>query len=129
MSTMRKQLILALLSAWCLPAQPAVVQNLTGLPAYPHLSVAAMDDTFRVEALGRWCARFSGVTDDSLATVENWYRSNLRRSSETDLADDRLFRRDNLLYGVKLAVDYDYVALYRISSQRTVIELHRCSWN
>lgn len=126
---MRSALLLASLLLAGQPAQAGVIQNLTGLPAYPRLNGAAMDDTFRVETLGRWCARFSGTTQDSLDTVENWYRRSLRRASETDLAQDRLFVRDNLLYGVKLAVDYDYVALYRVSSQLTVIELHRCTWN
>ena len=126
---MRSALLLAWLVLASLPARSGAVQNLTGLPAYPRLNGAAMDDTYRVETLGRWCARFSGTTQDSLDTVESWYRRRLNRASETDLAQDRLFVRDNLVYGVKLAVDYDYVALYRVSSQVTVIELHRCTWN
>jgi hypothetical protein len=108
---------------------PASIPNLTGLPAYPNLSKAAMDDVYRTEALGRWCARFTATTTDSLRTVEDWYRKTLVRASETDLAHDERFKVYPSLSGIKLALGIDYVALYRLANQPTVIELHRCSWN
>ena len=108
---------------------PASIPNLTGLPAYPNLSKASMDDVYRTEALGRWCARFTATTSDSLRAVEDWYRKSLVRASETDLAHDERFKIYSSLSGIKLAVGVDYVALYRVANQPTVIELHRCSWN
>jgi hypothetical protein len=107
---------------------PASIPNLTGLPAYPNLSKAAMDDVYRTEALGRWCARFTATTTDSLQAVEDWYRKTLLRASETDLTRDERFKDYPSLTGIKLALGIDYVALYRLAQQPTVIELHRCSW-
>jgi hypothetical protein len=107
-------------------AAPASVPNLTGLPAYPNLTRAAMDDVWRTEALGRWCARFTATTTDSLRTVEDWYRKTLLRASETDLVHDERFKIYPNLTGIKLALGVDYVALYRLANQPTVIELHRC---
>jgi hypothetical protein len=107
----------------------AAIDNLTGLPAYPNLTSGAMDRAFRTEALGRWCARFSGTTGDSLVTVEGWYRKTLRHASETDLANDRQYQSLGSLSGIKLALGLDYVAVYRIDRQRTFIELHRCQWS
>jgi hypothetical protein len=108
---------------------PASISNLTGLPAYPNLSTAAMDGAYRTEALGRWCARFTATTTDSLRAVEDWYRKALVRPNETDLAHDEQFNSYPSLSGIKLALGIDYVALYRLANQSTVIELHRCSWN
>ena len=110
-------------------AAPASIPNLTGLPAYPNLAKAAMDDVYRTEALGRWCARFTATTADSLRAVEDWYRKTLVRASETDLAHDERFKDYPSLSGIKLTLGIDYVALYRLAHQPTVIELHRCSWN
>jgi hypothetical protein len=107
----------------------ASISNLTGLPAYPNLSKASMDDVYRTEALGRWCARFTAITPDSLRAVEDWYRKTLARASETDLARDEQFKVYPSLSGIKLALGIDYIALYRVANQPTVIELHRCSWN
>jgi hypothetical protein len=102
----------------------------TGLPAYPNLLTAELDKTYRTEALGRWCARFTMTTGDSLATVETWYRKNLFRASETDLTNDDQFQRLAGLAGIKLALEFNYVAVYRSSlNPSTVIELHRCRWN
>ncbi len=108
---------------------PGSIPNLTGLPAYPNLSKAAMDEAYRTEALGRWCARFTATTTDSLRVVEDWYRKALQRASETDLAHDEQFKGYPSLSGIKLALGIDYVALYRLANQSTTIELHRCSWN
>lgn len=119
----------ALCGAAAAAAAPASIPNLTGLPAYPNLSKAAMDDVYRTESLGRWCARFTATTTDSLRAVEDWYRKTLARASETDLAHDERFRDYVGLSGIKLALGIDYVALYRLGNLPTVIELHRCSWN
>jgi hypothetical protein len=108
---------------------PASVPNLTGLPAYPNLSTAAMDEVYRTEPPGRWCTRFTATTADSLGAVEDWYRKTLARASETDLARDARFGNDPALSGIKLALGIDYVALYRLANRPTTIELHRCSWN
>ena len=122
--------LLALLSALPVAALSAnsVVDNLTGLPTYPNLTSGAMDKTFKTETFGRWCARFSAATSDSLASVEAWYRKALIRASESDLAQDDRYKLYSILSGVKLAVGIDYVALYRTSNQQTNIELHRCNW-
>jgi hypothetical protein len=107
---------------------PAVVDNLTGLPAYPNLSSAAMEAVFRTETLGRQCSRFIGATPDALPVVEAWYRKALVRASETDLSNDEQYQRYASLVGIKLALGLDYVAVYRFASQPTIIELHRCTW-
>jgi hypothetical protein len=119
--------LMAVLPGSALPATP-VIDNLTGLPTYPNLAGAAMDKVYRTETFGRWCARFTAVTSDSLSSVEAWYRKALMRASESDLAKDDRYSAYPNLSGVKLAVGIDYVALYRTSNQQTNIELHRCSW-
>jgi hypothetical protein len=110
-------------------ASPAVTYNLTGLPTYPHLDTAAMDSAWHTESIGRWCAKFTGVTSDSLDAVEGWYRRILYRASETDLTRDERFNSYSTLSGIKLVVGVDYVALYRMPNQPTIIELHRCGGN
>jgi hypothetical protein len=107
-------------------ATPAVIPNLTGLPTYPHLDKAAMDDTWRTENRGRWCARFTATTSDPWGTVADWYRRTLRQASETDLTRDPRFGIYPRLSGIKLALNTDYVAVYQLPDQPTVIELHRC---
>jgi hypothetical protein len=122
---------LSVLSAsWTPAARPAAnaVVNLTGLPAYPNLTSAAMERVFRTETFGRWCAKFTAETSDSLATVESWYRKALVRASETDLTKDYQYNIRPKLAGIKLALGIDYVAVYRTSNEETTIELHRCSW-
>ncbi len=118
----------ALLAATAANGASSTIANVTNLPTYPHLSAAAMDRVWRTEYLGRWCATFTGVTDDSLATVEDWYRSRLARASETELGRDPRFGAYAALDGIKLALGVDYVALYRMPNRPTVIELHRCHW-
>lgn len=107
----------------------AAIDNLTGLPAYPNLTSGTMDKVFRTEALGRWCARFTATSSDSLSAVESWYRKTLLRASETDLTNDSQYRALTVLSGIKLALGVDYVAVYRIDAQQTYIELHRCDWS
>jgi hypothetical protein len=87
-----------------------------------------MDDLLRTEALGRWCARFTATTTDSLSTVEDWYRKILMRASETDLERDERFQGYPIFSGIKLALGRDYVAVYRLPNRPTTIELHRCTW-
>lgn len=115
----------------CLAALPRAdaTTNLTGLPTYPHLDTAAMDDTWRTESLGRWCARFTGATSDSLDAVEAWYRRTLSRASEVDLARDERFKDYPSLSGIKLVIGVDYVVVYRLPDRPTVIELHLCGAN
>jgi len=122
--------IALLLLAGCGTALAAAseIDNLTGLPTYPNLSSAAMDKFYKTEIFGRWCARFTATTSDSLPAVEAWYRKALIRASESDLAKDDRYNIYANLSGVKLALGIDYVALYRTSNQQTNIELHRCSW-
>lgn len=123
--------LLALSALWPGAARPAgsPVINLTGLPAYPNLNSAAMDRVLKTETFGRWCARFTAETSDSLSSVESWYRKALLRASESDLVKDNQYKVYPNLAGIKLALGIDYVAVYRASNQETTIELHRCSWN
>ncbi len=129
---LRMSALMAAISGAALPyaalSASSVVDNLTGLPTYPNLTDAAMDKVFKTETFGRWCARFTAATSDSLASVEAWYRKALIRASESDLAKDDRYKAYANLSGVKLAVGIDYVAVYRTSNQQTIIELHRCSW-
>ena len=121
--------MLALLVSASAAGAVSTVPNLTGLPAYPNLERAAMDPVLHTEDFGRWCARFAAVSSDSLETVANWYRQQLRGASETDLEQDLQFTRSRPLTGIKLSVGRDYVAAYRLLDRRTRIELHRCSWS
>ena len=109
-------------------ATAADTRNLTGLPAYPNLSRAVMDDTFKTDTLGHWCMRFWSDTADSLSTVEAWYRKTLIGSSEIDLAHDKNYKNYLGLVGVKIVLGIDYVVVYKTSSQApTSIDLYRCS--
>src|ERR1700677_710387 len=40
-------------------AMPAVVQNPTGLPVYPNIDNARLDDRLRTDDFGRWCVHLS----------------------------------------------------------------------
>jgi hypothetical protein len=116
------------LLAFMPPAIAADTRNLTGLPAYPNLSSAVMDGTFKTDTLGHWCMRFWADTSDSLSTVEAWYRKTLIGSSEIDLAHDKNYKNYSGVIGVKIALGIDYVVVYKTSSQAaTSIDLYRCS--
>jgi hypothetical protein len=107
---------------------PAATDNLTGLPAYPNLSNAVMDGTFKTDTLGHWCMRFWADTSDSLTAVEAWYRKVLIGSSEIDLTHDKTYKNFSGLIGVKIVLGIDYVVVYKTSSQAsTSIDLYRCS--
>jgi hypothetical protein len=104
------------------------VYNLTGLPVYPRLSRAKMDNVARTDAVGHRCTRFAAETFDSLEIVEAWYRKALVGASETDLNHDERYKIYDRLSGIKLAVGVDSVAVYKTASQSTTsIELFRCS--
>jgi hypothetical protein len=121
-------LLAGLLTASVPGASAAEVGNLTGLPAYPNLSAAVMDGTFKTDTLGHWCMRFWADTADSLATVETWYRKALIGSSEIDLTHDKIYKNFSGLVGVKIVLGIDYVVVYKTSSQApTSIDLYRCS--
>ncbi len=109
-------------------ALSADTRNLTGLPAYPNLSSAVMDGTFKTDTLGHWCMRFWADTADSLTTVEAWYRKALIGSSEIDLTHDKTYKKYSGVVGVKIVLGIDYVVVYKTSSQAsTSIDLYRCS--
>jgi hypothetical protein len=109
-------------------ARSADTGNLTGLPAYPNLTSAVMDGTFKTDTLGHWCMRFWADTADSLTTVEAWYRKALIGSSEIDLAHDKAYKNYSGLVGVKIVLGIDYVVVYKTSTQApTSIDLYRCS--
>jgi hypothetical protein len=122
---------LSLMAQSLIPAPAAIstdTRNLTGLPAYPNLTSAAMDRVFRTDTLGHWCMRFWAATSDSLPVVETWYRKALAGSSEIDLSHDKTYKKYDGVVGVKLALGIDYVVLYKTSIQApTSIDLYRCS--
>jgi hypothetical protein len=106
----------------------AETRNLTGLPAYPNLTSAVMDGTFKTDTLGHWCMRFWADTADSLTTVEAWYRKALIGSSEIDLTHDKNYKNYSGVVGVKIVLGIDYVVVYKTSRQApTSIDLYRCS--
>jgi hypothetical protein len=106
----------------------ADASNQTGLPAYPNLTRAVMDGTFKTDTLGHWCMRFWADTSDPLTAVEAWYRKALLGSSEIDLTHDKTYKPYRGLVGVKIVLGIDYVVVYKTSSQAsTSIDLYRCS--
>ena len=109
-------------------ASAAEVYNATGLPAYPNLIRARMDDVAKTDALGHWCIRFAADTFDRLDLVEAWYRKALVGASETDLNHDERYGSYAGLSGIKLALGIDSVTVFRTANQSTTsIELFRCS--
>lgn len=110
------------------PPLCADTSNLTGLPAYPNLTSAVMDGTFKTDTLGHWCMRFWADTADSLTTVEAWYRKALIGSTEIDLSHDKAYKNLPGLVGFKIVLGIDYVVVYKTSNQApTTIDLFRCS--
>ena len=108
--------------------EAAVLQNPTGLPVYPNIDSARLDDRLRTDDLGRWCVHLSARSLDSLATVENWYRNALSTASETDLRNDQDYERSYVqLDGIKLTMDLAFVAVYKASNgAATSIDIVRC---
>jgi hypothetical protein len=109
-------------------AVAAVVNNPTGLPVYPNIDNARLDDRLRTDDLGRWCIHLSARSLDSLATVENWYRHALWTASETDLRNDGDYERSYVqLDGIKLSMNLAFVAVYKASNgAATSIDIVRC---
>lgn len=109
-------------------AVPVVVHNPTGLPVYPNIDNARLEDRLRTDDLGRWCIHLSARSLDSLATVENWYRHALSTASETDLRNDGDYERTYVrLDGIKLTMDLAFVAVYKASyGAATSIDIVRC---
>jgi hypothetical protein len=104
------------------------VYNLTGLPVYPYLTTADMDEVARTDTMGHWCTRFTAEASAPLEVVENWYRKALVNASETNLRNDQRYRDYLNLTGIKLAVGVDYVTVFRTGNQPTTsIELFKCS--
>ena len=104
------------------------VYNLTGLPVYPYLTTADMDDVARTDTMGHWCTRFTAEASAPLEVVEDWYRKALVNASETSLRNDQRYRDYLNLTGIKLAVGVDYVTVFRNGNQPTTsIELFKCS--
>jgi hypothetical protein len=109
-------------------ADVTVLRNPTGLPVYPNIENARLDDRMRTDDLGRWCMHLSARSVDSLGTVENWYRHVLSSASETDLRNDGDYERAYLaLDGIKLTVNLSFVAVYQASiGAATHIDIVRC---
>ena len=109
-------------------AMPADVHNPTGLPVYPNLDNARLDDRLRTDDLGRWCIHLSARSLDSLATVEDWYRHALSTASETDLRNDGDYESSYVeLDGIKLTMNLAFVAVYKASKgAATSIDIVRC---
>src|ERR1700733_372275 len=104
------------------------VYNLTGLPVYPYLTTADMDDVARTDTMGHWCTRFTAQASAPLEVVEDWYRKALVNASETNLRNDQRYRDYLNLTGIKLAVGVDYVTVFRNGNQPTTsIEQSKCS--
>jgi hypothetical protein len=111
--------------AW---AAPADVRNPTGLPVYPNIDKARLDDRLRTDDFGRWCIRLSARSLDSLAAVEDWYRRALSTASETDLRNDGDYESYYVqLDGIKLTMNLAFVAVYKASKgAATSIDIVRC---
>ena len=109
-------------------AMPADLHNPTGLPVYPNVDNARLDDQLRTDDLGRWCMHLSARSLDSLVTVENWYRHALSTASETDLRNDGDYESSYVeLDGIKLTVNLAFVAVYKTSKgAATSIDIVRC---
>ena len=104
------------------------IQNLTGLPAYPHLRSATMERKPRTDVLGHWCFRLTADSYDSLDAVQDWYRKALVGASESDLAHDESYKAYTELSGIKLSLDLDYADIYKSAPQAiTSITLVKCS--
>jgi hypothetical protein len=104
------------------------IQNLTGLPAYPHLRSATMERIPRTDVLGHWCYRLMADSYDSLDAVQDWYRKALAGASESDLTHDPSYKAYTDLSGIKLSIDLDYADIYRSEPQAiTSITLVKCS--
>jgi hypothetical protein len=111
-----------------MPAHGADTRNLTGLPAYPNITSAVMDNVFRTDTLGHWCMRFWAATSDPLPVVEAWYKKSMAGLSEVELSHDKTYKNFPGVFGVKLVLGIDYVVVYKTAGDApTSIDLYRCS--
>jgi len=102
--------------------------NPTGLPMYPNLASARLEERLKTDWVGHWCMHLAAATTDSLEAVETWYRRALRAASETDVRNDGTYGDAGSLDGIKLSVNLDSVAVYKVSNGApTLIVLTRCS--
>ena len=109
-------------------AIPADVHNPTGLPVYPNVDDARLEDRLRTDDFGRWCIHLSARSANSLAAVEDWYRQALPGASETALRNDGDYARSYVeLDGIKLTMNLAFVAVYKASKgAATSIDIVRC---
>jgi hypothetical protein len=108
-------------------AMPADVHNPTGLPVYPNVDNARLEDRLRTDDLGRWCIHLSARSLDSLEAIENWYRQALSTASETNLRNDRDYESYVELDGIKLTMNLAFVAVYKASKgAATTIDIVSC---
>jgi hypothetical protein len=115
------------LPAAAAPALPDVA-NPTGLPMYPNLASARLEDRLKTDWVGHWCMHLAATTTDSLDAVETWYRRRMRAASETDVRHDGNYGDSQSLDGIKLSVSIDSVAVYRTArGAPTSIDLIRCT--
>ncbi|MGO9993583.1 MAG: hypothetical protein ACLPTF_13870 [Steroidobacteraceae bacterium] len=109
-------------------AMPVEVNNPTGLPVYPNVDIAWLENRMRTDDLGHWCIHLSARSSASLEAVENWYRNALSTASETDLRHDGDYGIYGDLDGIKLSKGLDFVAVYKASKRATTsIDITRCS--
>lgn len=110
------------------PASAADLLNPSGLPVYPNLDNARLEDRLRTDDLGRWCSHLYARSSDSLAAVENWYRRALSSASETNLRNDGDYEKNHVeLDGIKLTMNLAFVAVYKASKgASTSIDIVSC---
>jgi len=127
----RRAVLICAMFAWLAvvpAARSANVQNATGLPLYPNLTAAVLDDVFRTDFLGHWCMHLAARSADSRDAVATWYRRAFARASETDLSHDPAYANTANLDGIKLTSNIDSIAIYhQAGSRSTFIDLTRCS--
>jgi hypothetical protein len=102
-------------------------QNATGLPTYPHDAGGLMDATFRSLPNGQHCISYMTSTNDSLNTVEEWYKKQLPSAKVDDINHNSMFGSYFKLNGIKLLSGNDLVNIYADTDRnKTTIELYKC---
>jgi hypothetical protein len=108
-------------------AAASLAVNTTGLPTYPHVKSAIMDNVPR-STLGRQCTHYAADSPDPLETVEAWYRMAFPGAVETDVNEQSLYGSYFKLTGIRLSRDNDFLTVYRMpGGTSTSIELFKCS--
>jgi hypothetical protein len=107
-------------------AAASLAVNTTGLPSYPHVKSAIMDDVPR-STLGRQCTHYAADSPDPLETVEAWYRKAFPGAVESDVNEQSLYGSYFKLTGIRLSRDNDFLTVYRMpGGTSTSIELFKC---